>query len=75
MYLIRMKVVKIIMIEITKAQAKYLRDNGVVQGISRTMRQKSKRKHIWVCEESHVLDLLEQYNKALNISFTYGSVN
>lgn len=62
------------MIEITKAEAQYLREHGINEGITRTMRQKSKRKHVLVAEERYILELLNEYRKAQNVVFTYGNV-
>lgn len=63
------------MIQINKAQAKYLRDNGVKEGITRTMKQKSKRKRIWVAEEKYILELLDKFNKSQKVISTYGTIN
>ncbi len=68
-----MKVVKL-MIEISKAEAQYLRDHGISEGITRTMRQKSKRKHVLVAEERYILELLNEYRKSQNVIYTYGEV-
>jgi hypothetical protein len=68
-----MKDVKL-MIEISKAEAQYLRDHGIHEGITRTMRQKSKRKHVLVAEERYILELLNEYRKSQNIVLTYGTV-
>lgn len=63
------------MIQINKAQAKYLRDNGVKEGITRTMKQKSKRKRIWVAEEKYILELLDKFNKSQKVISIYGTIN
>lgn len=62
------------MIEISKAEAQYLRDHGIQEGITRTMRQKSKRKHVLVAEERYILELLNEYRKSQNVIYTYGAV-
>lgn len=62
------------MIEISKAEAKYLREHGVKEGITRTMKQKSKRKHVMVAEERYILALLDDYRKSQNVVFEYGEV-
>ena len=63
------------MIEITKEQAKYLREHGVKEGITRTMKQKSKRgKRILVAEEPYILALLKEFSKSEIIIETYGTV-
>ena len=64
------------MIEITKKQAKYLRDHGVKEGITRTMKQKSTRgKRILVAEEPYILALLNDYAESEIIVETYGIVD
>lgn len=64
------------MIEITKKQAKYLREHGVKEGITRTMKQKSKRgKRILVAEEPYILALLNDYAESEIIIETYGIVD
>ena len=63
------------MIQITKAQAQFLRANGVKEGITRPMRQKSKRgKRIWCAEDRYILALLDEFNKNVKIAETYGKV-
>lgn len=62
------------MIEISKAEAQHLRDHGIREGITRTMRQKSKRKHVLVAEERYILELLNEYRKSQNVIYTYGTV-
>lgn len=62
------------MIQITKEEAQYLRDHGIHEGITRTMRQKSKRKRVLVAEERYILELLNEYRKSQNVVFTYGEV-
>lgn len=62
------------MIEISKAEAKYLREHGVKRGITRTMKQKSKRKHVMVAEERDILALLDDCRKSQNVVFEYGEV-
>lgn len=63
------------MLEITKDEAKYLRIHGVSEGITRTMRQKSKRgKKQLVAEERYILKLLDEYKKNQKIIMTYGEV-
>ena len=63
------------MIQITKEQAAFLRANGVKEGITRPMRQKSKRgKRIWCAEDRYILALLDEFNKNVKIAETYGKV-
>ena len=69
-----MKDVKL-MIQITKEQAQFLRANGVKEGITRPMKQKSKRgKRIWCAEDRYILALLDEFNKNVNVVLTYGTV-
>ena len=64
-----------IMIQITKEQAQFLRANGVKEGITRPMRQKSKRgKRIWCAEDRYILALLDEFNKNTKVVETYGTV-
>lgn len=64
------------MIQITKDQAAFLRAHGVKEGITRPLRQKSKRgKRIWVAEERYILNLLDEYAKTQVISETYGMID
>lgn len=63
-----------IMIEISKEEAKFLRDNGIKEGITRTMRQKSKRHRIMVAEEKYILQLLDDFKKSQKVVYTYGNV-
>lgn len=58
------------MIQITKAQAEYLRANGVKEGITRTMYQKSKRKHYYCAEENYIMKLLNEFDSK-ETTFTY----
>lgn len=61
------------MIQISKAQAEFLRANGVKEGIARPLKQKSKRgKRIWCAEDRYILNLLDEFNKNVNIVETYG---
>lgn len=62
------------MIEISKAEAKYLRERGVKEGITRTIKQNSKRKHYFMCEDKWIVDLLSSYRKSQNVVFEYGEV-
>lgn len=63
------------MLEITKDEAKYLREHGVSEGITRTMRQKSKRgKKQLVAEERYILKLLNDYKRSQKVVMTYGDV-
>ena len=63
------------MLEITKAEAKYLRNKGIKEGIVRTMKQKSKRgNRQLVCEDRFILDLLDEYRANQKVVFTYGEV-
>lgn len=69
-----MKVVKNMVI-ISKEQAQFLRANGVKEGITRPMRQKSKRgKRMWCAEDKYILTLLDEFNKGVVIVETYGEV-
>ena len=63
-----------IMIEINKDEAKYLREHGAVNGVTRLMRQDSKRKHYYACEDKWIVDLLDEYRNSLPITETYGEV-
>lgn len=63
------------MIEITKEQAKYLHDHGIVRGITRTMSQKSKRHRYYAATEDKIMEWLDKFNKDQNIIMTYGNVN
>ena len=72
---ILLKVVENKMLEITKDEAKYLREHGITEGITRTMRQKSKRgKKQLCCEDRHIVALLKDYRDSLVIRETYGEV-
>lgn len=63
------------MVTISKEQAQFLRANGVKEGITRPMRQKSKRgKRIWCAEDKYILALLDEFNKGVNVVLTYGEV-
>lgn len=62
------------MVQITKEEAEYLRQNGVNEGITRTLRQRSKRKNFYMCEDKHLMDLLDKYRKSQNITMTYGVI-
>ena len=63
------------MIQITKEQAQFLRANGVKEGLTRPMKQKSKRgKRIWRAEDRYILALLDEFNKNVKIAETYGKV-
>lgn len=62
------------MIEINKAEARYLREHGVKE-ITRTMKQKSHRgRKQLVCEDRYIIDLLNAYRNTLKVVFTYGDV-
>ena len=63
------------MVQITKEEAEYLRQNGVSEGITRTLRQRSKRKNFYMCEDKHLMDLLSKYRKSQNVTLTYGEIN
>lgn len=58
------------MIQITKAQAEYLRANGVKEGITRTSRQCSHRHTYWCAEENYIIKLLNEFNSK-ETTFTY----
>lgn len=63
------------MLEITKAEAKYLRERGIREGVVRTMKQKSKRgNRQLVCEDRFILDLLDEFRANQNVVLTYGEV-
>ena len=63
------------MIQITKEQAAFLRASGVQEGITRPMKQKSKRgKRIWCAEDKYILTLLDEFNKGVKVVETYGEV-
>ena len=63
------------MVQITKAEAEYLRSRGVSEGITRTMKQKSKRgRKQLCCEDKYIIELLNEYRNSQNIVFTYGEV-
>ena len=68
-----MKVVKS-MIEINKEEAKYLREHGVKEGLTRTVKQNSKIKHYYLCEDKYLVELLNNYRNSLSIVMTYGDV-
>lgn len=64
------------MIQITKEQAQFLRANGVKEGITRPLRQKSKRgKRIWCAEEGYILALLDKFNESVKVIETYGVIH
>ena len=62
------------MIEINKEEATYIRNCGIVNGITRVMRQDSKRKKYYLCEDKYLVELLDQYRKSQNVVLTYGEV-
>lgn len=62
------------MIEISKAEANYLRTKGVKEGITRTMTQKSSRHKYLAAEEAYILALLDEYAKSQKVVYTYGEV-
>ena len=62
------------MIQITKAQAEYLRANGVKEGIARTSKQCSHRHTYWCAEEKYILALLDEFIKNIKVVYTYGDV-
>lgn len=63
------------MVAISKEQAQFLRANGVKEGITRPMKQKSKRgKRMWCAEEKYILALLDEFNKGVKVVETYGEV-
>ena len=68
-----MKDVKL-MIQITKAQAQFLRANGVKEGITRTSKQCSHRHTYWCAEDRYILTLLDEFNKSTKVVLTYGTV-
>lgn len=71
--ILNMKDVKC-MIEINKEEAKYLREHGVKEGLTRTVKQNSKIKHYYLCEDKYLVELLDQYRKSQNVVLTYGEV-
>lgn len=63
------------MIQIDKAQAAFLRAHGVREGITRPMKQKSKRgKRMWAAEECYILALLDEYAQSQKVVEVYGKV-
>jgi hypothetical protein len=62
------------MIEINKEEAKYLREHGVKEGLTRTVKQNSKIKHYYLCEDKYLVELLNNYRNSLSIVMTYGDV-
>lgn len=62
------------MIEISKAEANYLRTKGVKEGLARTMKQKSGRHKYLAAEEAYILALLDEYAKSQKVVCTYGEV-
>ena len=64
------------MIQITKDQAAFLRTHGVREGITRPLKQKSKRgKRIYAAEERYILKLLDEYAKSQVVLETYGDID
>ena len=70
------------MIEINKAEASYVREHGATymkehgfNGVTRVMRQDSKRKHFYLCEDDFLVGLLNEYRKSLNIVESSGINN
>lgn len=63
------------MIEINQAEVEYLRSKGVKEGITRSARQDSKRKHYYLCEDRYLVALLNEYRNALSIVETYGKID
>ena len=61
------------MVKITKDEAKYLREHGVTEGITRTMKQRSKRKRIWAAEGALITSLLDEYRKNEKVVYEYGN--
>ena len=62
------------MIEINKTEAAYIRKHGAsymnkhnFEGVTRVMKQDSKRKHYYLCEDKFLVDLLNEYRNSLNI--------
>ncbi len=62
------------MIQISKAQAEFLRANGVKEGITRTSKQCSHRHTYWCSEDDYIIALLDEFNKNTKVVFTYGKV-
>lgn len=63
------------MVQITKAEAEYLRSMGIKEGITRTMKQKSKRgRKQLCCEDKYILELLNEYRNSQNVIETYGDI-
>ena len=70
------------MIEINKTEATYVREHGTAymcehgfEGITRVMKQDSKRKHYYLCEDSFLVGLLNEYRNSLNIIESSGIIN
>jgi hypothetical protein len=64
------------MIQITKDQAAFLRAHGIGEGITRPLKQKSKRgKRMYAAEERHIVKLLDEYAKSQIVLETYGEID
>lgn len=63
------------MIEISKEQAKYLHEHGIVRGVTRTMSQKSHRHRYYAATEEKIVKCLEKYNQEQTVVMTYGKVD
>lgn len=62
------------MVIISKEEAKYLREHGVKEGLTRTVKQNSKIKHYYLCEDKYLVELLNNYRSSLSIVMTYGEI-
>ena len=66
------------MIKVTKAQAEYIRkklnDNRVELPVARTMSQKSKRHNYYACEDTSIIELINEFNSNLVVKETYGTI-
>lgn len=66
------------MIKVTKAQAEYIRknlnDNRVELPVARTMSQKSKRHNYYACEDTSIIELINEFNSNLVVRETYGAI-
>lgn len=62
------------MLEISKDEAKYIREHGGVRGLTRLMRQDSKRKHYYLCEDNRYVELLRKFRESQKVILTYGEV-
>lgn len=69
------------MIEINKTEAAYIREHGAAymrehgfEGITRVMKQDSKRKHYYLCEDKFLVGLLNEYRNSLSVIESNGAI-